>query len=776
MADEEAGPVAVVRLRDFAAPYLDAADVIADLSGGLAADLGPELGLPPADTGRYLRSSAAAWTGDDSGGQVLLIIPVGPDPARQLPLPACEQLLARLPAGGQALLLLGYPPAGIPGGQLAGSLAAARCLLGQTAALAGPGLPTGLAVARLGWEDAAGQDAAGEDAAGEAALPALRAMNERRLASFQLTALQARLGELEQAGLTDPELAALPPGWPGQPGGDLGGDRDRLARALRAAHRDAVGAHEELAALERSATVAIGRAIATAARRPWPGAVRLPGEAYRLWRDHRGRARAGGAGPLAPPLVLAAERGAAGIGDRWLAAYTVPGQAGPDQPGHPAADAAGGLVITGVLTSRACATLAPDAVTQPLLPHNADFVLEATGADLVLIQASALLPGTAWSYAADPAAPDRGRRLAALVSLARSLGKPVILLRDAPRHLTAGMDWLADRCDGVCDADLGVQLARFNPIGLAARRPCDAVYAGERSPREPALLRQVLDELTDGPAPRVTLAGYVSWREAPRLYREHGLFLAATAAQAREQLASGAMVVGPPGPEPPEGACAIGGPGRAAAEIKAARDAGGRELAEIIPFLRGIFARHATPVRLAELARLAGLPGAAGDPSRAVPGRQLGVLAGLADPGQAGMLATALARQRLRPAEVVVSVAGDHRQHRAVMTAFRPLAAAGTEIRITPAAGPAAAAAAARSPWLAHWPPGPEPSCWYLLDLACARECSRADAVGFGDGPGYRYQPAAPALARRDLLAPGAPPVPGWGARGLRTLTVGDPA
>ena len=105
--------------------------------------------------------------------------------------------------------------------------------------------------------------------------------------------------------------------------------------------------------------------------------------------------------------------------------------------------AAGGLVVTGALSALGCATLAPDAVVHPLLPHDADVVLEGTGADLVLIEAAALLPGQPWAYATDPAAADRGRRLARMVVMARSLGKPVVLLRNVPPSLMPGLGWLA---------------------------------------------------------------------------------------------------------------------------------------------------------------------------------------------------------------------------------------------------------------------------------------------------------------------------------------------
>ena len=89
----------------------------------------------------------------------------------------------------------------------------------------------------------------------------------------------------------------------------------------------------------------------------------------------------------------------AGGGERFLSALTAPGL------GAPGAEAAGrdapGLVITGLLTARGCADLAPDAAVHPLLPHDADVMLESSGADLVLIEADAMLAGSPWAYAGD---------------------------------------------------------------------------------------------------------------------------------------------------------------------------------------------------------------------------------------------------------------------------------------------------------------------------------------------------------------------------------------
>ena len=134
-----------------------------------------------------------------------------------------------------------------------------------------------------------------------------------------------------------------------------------------------------LAALEQSATMELGRTLVRAARRPWSRGVQLPADLVRLWRE-----RGGLTGPGAATLALASAQlgDLAGGGERFLSALTAPGL------GAPGAETAGwappGLVITGVLTARSCATLAPDAAVHPLLPHDADVVLESTGADLVL--------------------------------------------------------------------------------------------------------------------------------------------------------------------------------------------------------------------------------------------------------------------------------------------------------------------------------------------------------------------------------------------------------
>ena len=574
----------------------------------------------------------------------------------------------------------------------------------------------------------------------------------------------------------------------GDPG--LVAERDRLARTLRETRLQLAMTQARLSALEQSATMELGRTLVRAARRPWSRGVQLPAELVRLWRE-----RGGLTGPGAATLALASAQlgDLAGGGERFLSALTAPGL------GAPGSEAAGwtppGLVITGVLTARGCATLAPDAAVHPLLPHDADVMLESAGADLVLIEAAAMLAGSAWAYAGDPAAADRGRRLGRLIAAARALGKPVIFIRNVPAHLAPGLDWVAASCDAVSDDGFGVQLARFNPIGLAGSRPGDPVYADARDPREPPAVRALLDEITtiDGPGP-VHVAGSLPWRRLPALYREHALFVTASADQAREQFACGARVI-MIGGEPVAGAVTPAGESWTAPalldEIATLREGVPLSAAEILPVLREIFAAQATPVRLAALARLAGL----GD--HTIAGRRIAVLARAADATAAAALSAGLTRQRFTPAELVVvaeapDAASAELSARAVTAALGDLADRGISVRAIPVVtggpdtagvpGPACyprpaddpgpvgwlrrAATVARSPWVVPWQAGREYHDSYLLDLACARECAQADAAGYA-GAGYAFTASLePALARREFFASGDP------SHGLRLFSV----
>jgi hypothetical protein len=446
-----------------------------------------------------------------------------------------------------------------------------------------------------------------------------------------------------------------------------------------------------------------------------------------------------------------------------------------------------------VLTERTCVTLAPDAAVLPLLPHDADVMLESAGADLVLIEAAAMLAGSAWAYAGDPAAADRGRRLGRLIAAARALGKPVLFVRNVPAHLAPGLDWVAASCDAVSDDGFGVQLARFNPIGLDDARPGDPVYADPRDPREPPAVRALLDAV-DTP---VRLAGFVRWRQRPALYRAHAAFVTVSADQAREQIACGARVImlggdqvaGTIGPD----AGADGGWDAAALRDTLAAVAAGRPRAgaEIVPGLREIFATHATPVRLMALAGLAGLES---HTRGMVTGRQIAVLARADDAAAAAGLYASLTRQRMVPAEVTVVVQAPDASSaelagRAVTGVLGDLADQGVTIRTVPlvAAEPggapvpghretgdgpgqrawlAHAAKTARSPWVVPWQTGRDYPESYLLDLACARECSQADAVGHA-GTAYAFTTSLePVLARRGFF------VSGGTTHGLRLFSV----
>jgi hypothetical protein len=535
----------------------------------------------------------------------------------------------------------------------------------------------------------------------------------------------------------------------------LAAERDRLARTLRDTRLQLAMTQARLSALEDSATLTLGRTLVRAARRPWSRGVQLPLDLIKLWRE-----RGGLTGPGAAALALASAQlnDLAGVGERFLSALTAPGL------GAPGAASAGfsppGLVITGVLTAESCATLAPDAAVHPLLPHDADVMLESTGADLILIEAAAMLAGSAWAYAGDPAAADRGRRLGRLITAARALGKPVIFIRNVPAHLAPGLDWVAASCDAVADSGFGVQLARFNPIGVAGQRPSDPVYAGPRDPREPPAVRALLDSLTEVAGP-VTVTGEIAWRRRPALYREHAMFVTVSPDQAREQLACGARVI-----------MATGEQATLREQIAAARAERPQSGAETVPQLREIFTAHATPVRLAGLARLAGLP------DHLVSGRQIAVLARVEDAAGAAALAASLRKQRMAPAELVVAVAAQDAEltYDAVTAALGDPAGQGMVITAIPAEADwiPLAAKAARSPWVVPWqaePQGRDHDESYLLDLACARECAQADAVGYAAGSGYAYVPSLdPALARREFFGPDGPQN---SDRGLRLFSLG---
>jgi hypothetical protein len=537
----------------------------------------------------------------------------------------------------------------------------------------------------------------------------------------------------------------------------LAAERERLSRQLRDTRVQLAMTQTRLSALEQSAT------IANAAKKPWPRGALLPRDLYKLWRD-RGAPKSG-AQNAANALAQAQLADLKGTGGRFLSQLTTPGLLSLGDPALALAGAGNtpSLVVTGAISALGCATLAPDVIVHPLLPHDADIVVEATGADVVIVQASALLPGEPWAHATDPAAADRGRRLARMIVMARTLGKPVVLIRDVPHSLMPGIGWLATSCDAVLDGTLGVQLARFNPLGVSEARPAAPVYAGARDLREAPAVRVLLDELTsDGP---VRLAGARSWRSLPALYRENAVFVTASPAQGLEQAASGARVIGPLGSG--TDASAVRG------ELAAARDAGPLTLPELRVRLRGIFAADATPARLTALMKAAGLPGSL------VGGRQLGVLVSLADAAQAGRLAATLLAQRLRPAEVIASCPASAAD--AVRSALGPLRQNGIRVEIAPDAAQSAAgvdwarplARLARAPWLAPWAAdGGQPED-YLLDLACARECAQADAVGFA-ALEYEFTRwlEEPALVRAHLLDPGGPAASDWGSHGLRLFSV----
>jgi hypothetical protein len=215
-------------------------------------------------------------------------------------------------------------------------------------------------------------------------------------------------------------------------------------------------------------------------------------------------------------------------------------------------------------------------------------------------------------------------------------------------------------------------------------------------------------------------------------------------------------------------------------QLEAIRGGSPATVTDVRDWLRDLFVNHATPARLADVVRVAELP------ADLVRGRRIAVLARVADSGAAGRLTSALLDQRLRPTEVVAAVPGGTSAAFAVREALGKLTDHDIRVVVTPSAAPAGVDAGrgldwarplarlAEAPWLAPWTAGDAARpATYLLDLACARECGQADAVGFGAGEyEFTHWLEKPALVRSALLAPGGPAAADWGSHGLRLFTI----
>lgn len=561
---------------------------------------------------------------------------------------------------------------------------------------------------------------------------------------------------------------------------------EQLRQALAEREAQLAEAHARLAAVEGSTSLRVGRALTAAAKSPRRGLARLPRDLYRLWRGSGRVSGSTGRAKAEPVLSYEAERQEARL---------LSGNAGLRDER---------LLVAGVLSGEAQATIDPHARVLPLRPHDAQVTFDATDVDLLLVTASAAAPGGTWAHVGDPAVADRTRVLRWVLESASARGIPSVLVLDGPcppALRALGFDHLHH-------GDLGVPLHRCHPVAAdperapgpvfvsgngrhaAATRP-DAVAQLDRL--EPSSgggwdalaerLRHVATAVTDDPATAVrALACGVRVLLLTRTHpgageprRDHAELPGLTLADARDDAASGRAVA-------------------------ALAQSGALSAGELRAALRAVFRDHATCGTLTALLRSA-LPDHAtrslADPAS---GRAVTVLAHPRDEDASRRLAEALPGQTHPPAALVVPQSAQD------LRGIRELAQQGVPVRAVAdlgsldSADPSPAdwarlAESAPTPWVALWHGGavaPD----HLGDLVCAAECSGAEAVGpelppwrasdpdpvpaapdeLDAGRDYVFtQAVRPALARRTLVAQGTHPGV-WSRHGARLLALADAA
>lgn len=246
--------------------------------------------------------------------------------------------------------------------------------------------------------------------------------------------------------MTEPLADTAPGAAPddGAPADERGSsDSSRLRAQVRQAEARADRAERALERMERSAKYTVGSLFVEAARSP-RRLLLLPRDLWRVWRLRRR-----GRGSSAPMPGQRSRRDE--LLDVDAARLLLPRAAArPDTS----------FAVVGALSASTAAAWSPYVAVTAALPHEAAEVVLAMGADVVIIESAAALPGEDWAFLGDPAAADRQVAAQRLVDAARGQGIPVVLVRNTSPAHTAFLGALAARCDLVVD---GPGSRRDNP-------------------------------------------------------------------------------------------------------------------------------------------------------------------------------------------------------------------------------------------------------------------------------------------------------------------------
>ena len=214
------------------------------------------------------------------------------------------------------------------------------------------------------------------------------------------------------------------------------GDNARLRAEVRQSLARAQRAEAEVARVRSSTKFVIGDLLVQAAKHPRKLAL-LPRDLLRLYRLRRHRRSAPEETPPAPTRAHRSE-----LSDEHAARLLLP---------RIAAQPSAAIALAGALDPVTQRMWSKAAVVTSALPHDGAALILDCDPDISIIDTSAALPGGSWAHLGDPAATDRSRAALAMITASRERGRPSVLLRTTSRSHTAGLDWLAARCDLVVD-------------------------------------------------------------------------------------------------------------------------------------------------------------------------------------------------------------------------------------------------------------------------------------------------------------------------------------